>query len=115
MPPFPPPPISPLVSQSGSPIQSRSTSPHRTSVRQPPLLPTPIQSLDALTTQLPMDPLSLSSRQLFTSDTKLSDEEVCFVFFVLQFCNVYDLAEPLTRRQAPGSYMGHHDTATVRY
>lgn len=65
-------PISPLVSQTGSPSHSRSTSPHRTQMgvrTQPPLIPTvpPIPTMEIL---------SQSSLPLYNPDLKLPEEEV---------------------------------------
>lgn len=81
--PFPPPPISPLVSQAGSPVSSRSTSPHRTmNIRAPPVLPA-LEPL-VLPAQLPpMETLSHSSLPLFNSDIKLPDEEVCQLNYIM--------------------------------
>lgn len=80
--PFPPPPVSPLVSQAGSPTASRSTSPHRTmNMRPPPVLPPPnrlVESMAPVPQLPPIDSLSHSSLPpLFNSDIKLPDEEVC--------------------------------------
>lgn len=69
VPPFPQPPISPLVSRTSSPIHSRSGSPHRTAVGPPPQI----------------DPIvALPARQVFNSECRLSDEEVGYFFAFLQ-------------------------------
>ncbi|XP_044751062.1 extensin-2 isoform X1 [Coccinella septempunctata] len=99
VPPFPPPPsISPLVSQAGTPTHSRSTSPHRTTTtvnvrmpltaRPPPaplpnvdVMPPPVASvLPPLSQPVSIDPLPHSSLPpMFganSADLKLPDDEL---------------------------------------
>lgn len=108
VPPFPPPSISPLVSQAASPNQSRSTSPHRTQMsirppppqvlQQPPTGPLPNVPLNgppppmdimpvSVQPQLPLDQLSQSSLPVYSNpDLKLGEEDLAKVFTCRSFC-----------------------------
>lgn len=91
MAPFPPQPLSPLVSQSTSPPSSRAGSPHRTFSIRPPVPPppvpvlAPVQTIDvlpAVTTPIP-PPLPIEAihpPNMLSCDSKINEEEVSLAF-----------------------------------